>query len=296
MNKRLTILLMLILFVLCSAVLSACTPSYSDSTPLPEYILGRWRGQSWHYLGTDLHNIDYQLEFIAPDTLILNSEPNGVFSTDVSYVNNLILHYQFTSGNQIIVNNQGTFTMKLTRMGSQLAVTSEMVENEVLFLERAPEIHWPLLAFGLGVCVVVVLSWLARTIQVQNPLHGVNLSSARSVFNQSNFGWWIFSLILLLLISLLGVRISVNIWNANLLQWIRLPWDAVITLELGIFIAGLGLIPLFPNRLMIWRIGNTIRNFWYLIGVFLLGFSFFGIFSALFRLGEFMTAGRYNTF
>lgn len=278
------------------SILVSCSLAPAETAPLEEFILGPWHGQTWHINGAIVENVDYQLEFIAPDILIFNREPSNILRNGISRVYNQMYKYRFISPDHLAVKLDREYEILLDRSGSQLAITSELVEGKVLFLARMPNMNWPILSIGFGIIVTGILIWAIKITKAR-----LVQSSGDTLYTPSDTWtpgkkWQLVFILISVILFVLGVKLGQILWHASYWRLIHLPWDAVISLEIGILITGLAAVIFLRDRITQKEAGILLAGFWYQVGILLIGLSGYGIFISLYRIGIFYAIGTYPEF
>lgn len=193
-----------------------------DKTSLSEFVIGRWVGEFSEGKEGDTFTTTYQLEFIEPDKLIL-----GFRTQDVEQFN-LVYHYQFVGKNQISVEARMRDEWQIDRDGKDLVIytTHGFVENGRY--NRKQVIEWPLVSLLIGMALLGLLFVNIRGSRPRkkNPF-------PHSLLGQDRILIRILRGLVIVVVFGMGLALSRIICYWTPLRMVRIPWDAIITLEIG---------------------------------------------------------------
>ena len=264
---------------------SVFPPKVPDSSALPDFILGRWVGPFPDVHATAMPSKYYQLEFVGADRVIVG------WTTQQSEYRNLVFHYQFVSENQVRINARAADELRLDRDGEDVLIHSSYGLIADGLYRREPTIEWPLASLLLGMATVGLLF-----VDLSRLLGMTGMDSS----GRSKPSTWkqILGLLLKLLVYVVafgvGLVCAYYSWQWGSLQWVRIPWDAVILSEVGtiLFILGAKLVWARQKRVKESAVLPVMG--WSCLGAFLLGNSFVYLVAGLLELGMFVFLGSYG--
>ncbi len=264
-------------------VISGYKSLHPQSDGLSGFILGTWTN---HVPGSNFdgaENVYYQLEFRKPDLLILN-RMNGE-----QPLYNLLLHYKVDAAGQLIVTGREGGIFHITHDGEYLIIQSERTSYLAGRYMRKPTVEWSAVAFllALGIFGISSASFLKFLPAIK--ISRDKLTQKHEV-RKSNL---LISILFIVIASYIGWAISEPLWQRSFITTIRLPWDALITIELSLLMILMVFWILsrlkeeFPLRQILSKIMVLV------VGFLLLGMSLNGLFLGIIKLIVFVTVGGY---
>jgi hypothetical protein len=257
--------------------------STSETMPLSTFVAGRWQGESRETREGKTCWIRSQLEVIQPSRLIYNqtSECYGRLPKLDFY--NLLFQYRLVEQSHMLINSRLIDEFDLSRDGGYLEVSN----SSFIPMGRYTRLHsveWPAIA------VVLAVLMLGPFVLGNHDTRSRLLTSQRAHSLPPFKDRIVFRLGLTVLVGGVGILIGTELWALWSFGLIRLPWDAVILLEVNIGIMILGIRAIGANPILS-RSQNIPLQVGYYAGVVLLGISSWGIFLGLLRLGTYMFLG-----
>jgi len=256
---------------------------HPQSDNLPEYMIGRWVSEVSSRSSEDVSSPYYQLEFQKSGRLILSR------TGEEKPLYNLVFQYEMTEDGQIAIDGRMAGVLHVSREGDDLLIQSDVFEDMDGRYAQKPTIAWGLVAGLLALGIYAVGS-----IRFRELLKAIR-ANASGFTRQPWSGKAIFIGLVLVggIVFYLGWKISAPLWRHPALTTIRLPWDAVISIELSLLL--ILLIFRFVNRLLI-KFGSNhclSGKIAILASVLGLGMSLEGLFLGLVRLVVWVSVGSY---
>jgi hypothetical protein len=260
-------------------------PVSHEISSLPDFISGRWVGQFSENYQEKTSVVRYQLEFIKPDIVIYSRE------SAKSSLYNTVFNYEFVGEKQIRLKSRMIDEWEIRIIGADLEIhSSESLVKNGLY-QRKPTISWEWSAvlFGMAIAGLFLedLSILTRRKDTKN--HSSEL--APSIINSR---WNFFLCGVVMIVGLIsGYFLTSAFWYMQFLTAIRIPWDAVITIEIGVSILILG----FKGIKLIFIKSGGHTTAYKLFGIyvctFFLGYGFNGFLLGAAKLTVFIISGNY---
>jgi hypothetical protein len=251
-----------------------------DNNREENFLIGKWvlqRGQSSAQFSI------YELEFVDSNNLICNTSDNGQENYNIKF------HYNYIGENRIkiIAPRRLSSEWEVIDEGGQLVVNSSPWPGGVGIFRRGTTVNWPSIALLLSFCVIGTFFITIPRTKMENGKLGASASSQNQPAGSS--GYVIHSLIALVFF-ISGVMGGFLIWSLSPLLRVRLPWDAVITLELSAVLFIFGIRTLIANHRAFTK---SIISWNCLLAVFLIGAGALGIIIGAGRLFIFTETGFY---
>ena len=277
------------LFLLClctSLILSGCAPQSTEKKSLPDFIIGRWIGKFSEVKDGITYDEIYQLEFIEPDTLIYSGKKLD------SSLYNMVFTYHFIQPDRIAVIARASDSWELSQENDSLIIHSNEFYLRNGSYERIPTTNWGVITIAFsGLLIVLVVFSLRRYFNKRIPEANASLPQNK-YFPSFN---WFFKILFILAnagLMIAGANLALSFWRIFALESIRLPWDGVVAVDIGValVIAGVFLMR-FPYR------SKKLSLFSFLIlsflGILIIGSSFHGLISGVLRIAVFLSFGYY---
>jgi hypothetical protein len=284
----------LLVIILCSGC--AWRGSYSaagaqQDPHLSDLIIGRWHGEFTKTDDKGDYTVDYWLEFVDPQVLVLSSRSPRFEEYNVVY------RYSFIANDQISLQAREIDEWQITGGGEHLAIRSAhgLVPNGEY--DRVATVPWLLVVLVLGILAGTTLLFLARSLKGYLPAQGVahkdNVNDEMRREKSARLHRILVEMTKVVFF-LGGMGASVILWGWRGLWQIRLPWDAVIMLEAALFLLGAGIILLSKYKT------TSAMRLWcaerlpHYAGVFLIGSSMPGIGISFLKLALVIMFGSYG--
>lgn len=237
---------------------------HSIPNSLSDFIIGSWELQQKQ------PNINYnitQLEFDPSGILICNAHfPDGAYY-------NIVFHYKVITNNTIEITGRLRDTWELQQQGDKLIISSKFWPGNISTYTRMATPNWAIISLSLGFLVISLFFF-------EMPEKNIDKRKLNVLYKVLQIGSTLI---------MIGVGVISGILIANLpfLLQIKLPWDAVITLEFsfGLFVFGIKTI----------RANYLSKGFLYYLGVFMFSSSLFGLVGGILRLIVFVAYKSYLT-
>lgn len=284
-KTKLYFLLLLVLSIPLSIIVS--TVVARTQTDLKDFIIGRWAGDLELTRNNQNQHVDLVFDFHWREWMVLNSRSN--FDPQIEFWNrsNEIYHYEFVEDNIIqLSENRLADQMKVTRDANDLWISGIHTDGQVVRFRRVPTIPWGIISLLLGMVFLEIIKFglgrLSDNNKAQRLVDGFQSSKHhfRKIIPD------VFALVIsLVLAGYLSSVLAKGIWYSPKLTQIRLPWDAIITLELagGTALCGFLLI-LLPQKARDY-LSFPFRAAGYFMGSFLVGSSVWGLLRGGISLG-----------
>lgn len=266
-------------------LVSGHTSTNRDTATLSQFIIGRWGGEFPESKDGETFVTYFQLEFVEPNQLIYNRMTHEVEEY------NLVFHYEFTGENQIKLQARLIDEWEIYRDGEDLKVHSTAGLVKDGSFKRQPVIEWPLIGFILG-AISLGLLFVDLPHVLQRKKMGENHSYTEQQV-QTRFPSLVLKTLVQIIVFAVGLVLSYNAWYSQPLQMVRVPWDAIITLEIGVtlLIPSVKVVRLSRNKFREHSFFSTI--YWNYAATFLLGSGCGGVVVGLFKLAILLYFGSY---
>jgi hypothetical protein len=222
-----------VMLIVCGLILKYIYPSINrENNTLSQFMIGRWIAEFPEANGNGIYTNRYQLEFIGSNRLILDRSISGVEE------NNIDFYYTFTAEDQIKLNARAIDEWKIYRDGDDLMVisTNGLVENGRY--ERRPVIEWPLIGLLVGMFPIGLLFLNITNFFVSK--NGKNLISDNTESQVKPYGVIIHRYASIILFFI-GLVIAFSSWPLGPIWKMRIPWDGIISFEIGSALIILGI-------------------------------------------------------
>lgn len=266
-------------------LVSGHTSTGRDTATLSQFIIGRWVGEFPESKDGETFVSYYQLEFVEPNQLIYNGRTNEVEEY------NLVFHYEFTGENQIKLQARLVDEWEIYRDGEDLIIhsTAGLVKNGSF--KRKPVIEWSLIGLILGVISLGLL-----LVDLPHLLQRAKKGENHSYTEQqvpTRFPSLVLKTLVQIIVFGVGLVISYNAWYSQPLRMIRIPWDAIITLEIGasLLILNVKAAKLSRNKFKEHSFFST--TYWNYAATFFLGSGCGSVVIGLFKLVILLYFGSY---
>jgi len=275
--------LIIILMIIASSFLYLESKAGSlKSTSEEGIVTGRWVLQMDR--SSPQFNV-YELEFVDPHTLITNISNNGQKSYNIKF------QYNYIGDNRIKISSPRRLSSEWEVIyeghDEQLVINSLSWPGGTGVFRRSVTVYWPSFALFLGYCVLGI--FFIPVPKISREIGGLEIAEK----NQNDLTRLQRRAILILItfvIFISGMIGGALLWSFPSLRQIRLPWDAVITIELSIILLILGLKTILTNRQVFIK---PIISWTYFLGIFLIGSGFLGIVIGAGRMFLFIQTGFY---
>ncbi|GAP18558.1 hypothetical protein [Levilinea saccharolytica] len=284
MKSKKNLLLICFFVVGCGfLVLSGYKSLQPQGDGLSDYVVGTWVNKVPQSSLDSIDNSYYQLEFQKPGKLILNRVDGK------QPLNNLLLYYEVDEVGQMIMTGRERGIFRISRDEEDLIIQSEVFSNLAGRYQRKPTIEWSAVAFLLA----LVIFWLGSA-SISRFLPAIEKSRGNLILKNRIGKMRLIILILFAAIAFyLGWKISDPLWRFPLITMIRLPWDAIISIELSLFM-------ILPILWILYGLNGKFQNNQFLInmiianaGSLLFGMCLNGLFLGIMKLLILVIVGSY---
>ena len=284
----------LLVLIICSGCAKKDSLEHNSigqpKNPPIESILGRWHGE---FTTTDTKGTftsEYWLEFIDPDTLVFSMKSPKLKK------HNLLYKYNFFSVNQIQVHARDLDQWNILQEDDQLIIHSSygLVPNGSY--DRVAQVPWAVVAIVVGLSGISLLVALFRSLKLNFPvLNPSNLFRSRKILSSVKGSYKrVLDDLIMVIIFICGFGISLFAWRGWDCLLIRLPWDAVLLLEIGLLLLGLGYFFLMKCRVRVEKKLWSFQNLKNYLGIILISFSISGVSIGMFKLSLILIFGSYG--
>lgn len=272
-----------LILISCILVIVSLRTRNQEQDALPEFVIGRWVGEFSETKNGDGLINSYQLEFIEPDQLIL------VYRTREGEQYNLVYLYEFIGDNRISVKSRMIDEWEINRDGKDLIIHSTygLVENG--HYVRKAVIEWPLVALFLGMITLGLIFIQIKHLEIRDE----NSLDQRLTLHAKPFTQLLQGIAFAIILCL-GIALSRNLWYWHLLRMARIPWDAILIIEIGIAFLIVGVKFIVYNRKRRY-ISSWLRTMFIYTGVFFLGNGLGSFGFGLLKLAILLYFGYYPT-
>lgn len=251
------------------------------NTQKESFLIGKWILQQ-HFSPAQFSI--YELEFVDSDTLICNTSDNGQNTYNIQF------QYVFIGENRIKITAPRRLSSEweILTEGDELVIKSSTWPEGVGVFKKSTVMNWSSVAIWLSLCVIgTFLITIPRTKTKNGELSVANIGQYQS----AGLSRYTIYNLMALAFFISGLFGGMLIWSFPPLLRVRLPWDAVITLELGAILVILGIRTILANH-RVFMEARTI-SWIYLLGIFLLGAGALGMIIGSGRLFIFIETGFY---
>ncbi|MDR3573715.1 MAG: hypothetical protein P4L50_07630 [Anaerolineaceae bacterium] len=248
---------------------------------LQQFIVGRWKLRG-NLSRNDI--IPFEFEFAPPSTLIWNfNSPDGTFY-------NSVYHYQFIGENKIQITGRDGDDWVIENQGNLLIIHSGHEPTQAIVYQRLPVVDWRIPVIILLFLVVASFLVAAKHLKLNK-----KMVKERDYKNPEYLDLYQSAVNNLIALPVFGLGLITGniIWNLPALLLIKLPWDAIITLEMATLFLIFGITAIIVNRFTSKILTFSIKGFYYHLGVFIISYSIWGIIEGLLRLILFILYGSY---
>lgn len=245
------------------------------------FLIGKWILQRHQ---SSAQFIIYDLEFVDSDTLICNTSNKGKNTYNIQF------QYDFIGENRIKITAPRRLSSEweVLNEGDELLINSSPWPGGAGVFKKSTTVNWSSVALWLSLCVIgTFFITIPRTKTKNGELHVVNIS--RHQF--AGLSQYSIHNLIALAFFIGGLVSGFLIWSSPPLLRVRLPWDAVITLELGSIPVIFGIRTIIANQRAFME--ARIISWNYLLGIFLLGAGAMGMIIGSGRLFIFIETGFY---
>jgi len=278
-------------FIVLMGVISMIVMGYlslhNEYLSLQEFVVGRWVGE---YIGEDNgipYREYYQLEFVKPNKIIFNMK------THQSTTYNDLYSYRFIGENRLEIRSRNVDEWELLKVNDSLYIRSRGNLVKYMPFRRVPSISWGIVALIFGIIIIVIFMIAIL------PVYQGNLSRTKIVTPSKLLQWArqnslrkISIFFLIGIAFIIGWFSSMNFWESYSLRTIRLPWDTVISIEIGILFLLFGVKTLLIG-LESPKLSPVFAFILNSVGVFVLGWGAYGVILGLSRLILILFFGQY---
>jgi len=243
-------------------------------------LIGRWLLQDSQ--SSDGFEV-YELEFVDTRTLICNFLKNGQRRYNVQF------QYTHIEEDKIKITapRQVSSEWRIINTGHQLYIEGSPWPQGTGVFSKTNHTNWLIVALFLNFFVIG-----AFFVDIPGKTMGDNVTIARQIESRLPYSTtkYLLNNLIVLISFVLGIIVGFFAWSLPVLLRVKLPWDAIVTLELSIILLTLGLRILlvhyqaFMEAIMKWE---------YPLGAFLFGAGILGIIVGVGRILIFVELGYY---
>ncbi len=271
----------------------------SNKNDMSEYIIGRWVGEfpNKNINGNSMNR--YEFEFYRPNLLLkliylnryqINYSDASILVVDRNngrrIQNNLVFYYTFKTNDQITLHSRLLDDWKLYRDGEGLIVnsTNGLIENG--HYERKPVIIWLLVSLIIGIIPIKIINIHNNCLMGDNKKQVI--TNKDKILKNKPFESLIYGIFNLILFCI-GLLIGIYYWRMIPIWRIRLPWDGIISFEIGLTFIVISL-KIFKYKENIKKLSNFIEKYF---SVFLFGIGLGIILISILKIAFFLYFGHY---
>jgi hypothetical protein len=267
----------------------------SEDQDIRDFIIGRWHGELTVERNGQTSPVEIEFEFNRSGRLIYNSRSDLDPPIEFWSMSNYVARYAFTDDNTIELSEARLVGgMRVTRSGDVLFINSFHTDGQEVLFTRRPVIPWGWVSLILGI-VLLGLFRLGkdRVLNFKHQEVNLDLGNVRLIEVGKFYLQIVSQVITMLLVAYVGAFITADLWYSAAIRQIRLPWDAVISIEIGVFLASLGVVSILSALSEIREKRMLFSLSRYLLGSFLIGCSFWGLLRGSLSLIMFLKFGVY---